>query len=220
MFSALDGRKRDVIVYDIENDLTHHLKNDIFDDVEPSWFPDSRRIAFSSNRPHPDNDFILNNPEYAPEDSLDWWTIYSKFEYANYSLFMADLETDEIKPILCGPGQNRSPEVAPDGERIAFVSNRNGIDNLYITLLDGSSTFAITDALTGIDNPSWSPDGDRIAFSSFSKGGFDVYILKDIEAVGENGVLEPTDFVKGVYGNAQEKFVKEHKEKKMPKNRL
>ena len=213
LFSALDGRKRDVIVYDIENDLTHHLKNDIFDDVEPSWFPDSRRIAFSSNRPHPDNDFILNNPEYTPEDSLDWWTIYSKFEYANYSLFMADLETDEIKPILCGPGQNRSPEVAPDGERIAFVSNRNGIDNLYITLLDGSSTFAITDALTGIDNPSWSPDGDRIAFSSFSKGGFDVYILKDIEAVGENGVLEPTDFVKGVYGNAQEKFVKEHKEK-------
>ena len=214
LFSALDGRKRDVIMYDIENDITRHLKNDTFDDVEPSWFPDSRRIAFSSNRPHPENEFILGNPDYTPDDSLDWWTIYSKFEYANYNLFMADLETDEIKPILCGPGQNRSPEVAPDGERVVFVSNRNGIDNLYITLMDGSSTFAVTDVLTGVDNPSWSPDGDRIAFSSFSKGGFDIYMLKDIAAVGDNGVLEPTDFVKGVYGSAREKYAEEHMEKK------
>ncbi|PKK82133.1 MAG: hypothetical protein CVT49_15200 [candidate division Zixibacteria bacterium HGW-Zixibacteria-1] len=199
-FSGLDGRKREIIIYDIEKDETMNLKNDTFDDTEPSWFPDSRHIAFSSSRPHPDNDFILTNPDYTPEDSLDWWTIYSKFDYANYSLFAGDIESGTIKPIHCGPGQNHSPQVSPTGDRVVFVSNRNGIDNLYITHLDSSTTYAIIDILTGVDNPSWSPEGDKIAFSSFGNGGFDVYLLKDLKPVGNNGVLEPTDFVKGLYG--------------------
>jgi len=197
-FSALDGRERDIIIYDIENDETYNLKKDTWDDIEPSWFPDSKRLAFTSNRPHPDNDFITNG-DYTPDDSLDYRTIYSPQDYGNYSLFTIDVETGNIEPILCGVGQNRSPEVAPDGKRVLFVSNRNGIDNLYITHLDRVATYAITDVLTGIDNPSWSPDGDRIAFSSFSKGGYDVYLLKDIEAVGDYGVLEPTDYVRGLY---------------------
>ncbi|MEW5923752.1 MAG: hypothetical protein AB1746_07180 [Candidatus Zixiibacteriota bacterium] len=205
-FSGLDGRKRDIIIYDIEKDETYSLKNDDFDDVEPSWYPDSKNIVFSSNRPHPDNDFILANPDDTPGDSLDWWTVYSKFDYANYSLFKGDIETGTINPIHCGPGQNRSPQVSPTGDRIVFVSNRNGIDNLYITNLDSATTYAITDILTGADHPSWSPEGDKIAFMSFNNAGFDVYLLKDLKPVGDNGVLEPTDFVKGLYGEPSVQF--------------
>lgn len=208
-FSALDGRRRDIVIYDIEGDTTYNFNDDSYDDIDPAWFPDSRNLVFSSDRPHPDNDFILNNPDYAPVDSVDYQTLYNKFGYGNYSLFTLDIETGKLNSLKCGPGQNREPVVSPDGQKVCFVSNRNGIDNLYITLVDSSSTFAVTDILTGAGSPSWSPDGKQIAFSSFSKGGFDVYMLKDWWAAGDNGILEPTDFVKGKYAKVEQQPAQE-----------
>ncbi len=198
-FSALNRGQRDLYIYDLEIDSAYKIIDDFHDDTEPSWYPDSKRLVFSSDRPHPDNTFIVNNPEYEPKDSIDYRKIYNQFGYGNYSLFAIDVESGEIEPIKCGPGQNRHPEVSPDGDKILFVSNRNGIDNLYITLTDSTSTFAITDVLTGIGAPSWSPDGEIIAYSAFNKGGFDVFILKDWEPASNGGVLEPTDYLKGKY---------------------
>jgi len=182
-FTALNDRFRDIFVYDIEHDSTYNLNLDLYDDMDPHWYPDSKRLVFSSDRPHPDS------------------AIYYNREYGNYNLFTIDIETEEIVPVACGPGQNREPVVSPDGRKICFVSNRNGIDNLYLTDVDSPRTFAITDILTNAESPSWSPDGKQIAFSSFNNRGQDIYLLKDIKPAGDNGVLEPTGFVKGEYLN-------------------
>ncbi|MCX6829811.1 MAG: hypothetical protein NT002_11105 [candidate division Zixibacteria bacterium] len=199
-FSALEGRQRDIMIYDIDADSTYHLVRDDYDDIDPYWFPDSKTIAFSSDRAHPDNDFILKNLQYTPTDSVDYRTIYNKFGYGNYSLFTIDVASSAINPIDCGPGQNREPVVSPDGKKICFVSNRNGIDNLYLTYIDSTAApIAITDLLTGAGSPSWSPDGRQIAFSSFNKAGFDIYLMKDIQPAGDNGILAPTDYVMGKY---------------------
>jgi len=198
-FAALDGRHRDIIIYDIEKDKTYNLNSDEYDDDHPSWFPDSKRLAFSSDRPHPDNDFIINNPDYRPSDSLNYWAIYSPFSFGNYNLFTIDIDSKQIDPVHAGIGINTEPDVSPDGDKICFVSNRNGIANLYITELDSSRIYPIMDILTGATAPSWSPDGKQIAFQSFQKGGFDIFILKDIEPVGKDGKLEPTDYLKGKY---------------------
>ncbi len=199
-FAALDGPWRDLVIYDIEGDSTYSLMRDRYDDMEPSWAPDSKRIFFSSDRPHPVTEKILARLDQVGADSIKYSTIYTDDKYGNYNIFSIDVSTRKITPIMCGPGQNREPVVSPDGEKICFVSNRNGIDNLYISYLDSSATFAITDILTGTQSPSWSPDGTKIAFSSFQKGGYDVYVIKDIQPAGNNGVLEPTGFVKGEYG--------------------
>jgi len=197
VFSALEGHKRDLYVYDIESDQARKITDDRFDDREASWLPNSEELIFSSDRPHPDNPvldreghpYVRSAGAYLPGD----------FEYGTYNIFKIDLDSKLIDPVLIGPGPNLFPRVSPDGEKIAFVSTRNGIDNLYVAYLDGSKHFAVTDILTGVRSISWSPDGDRIAYSAFFRGGYDIFVLQDIVPVGEDGVLKPTAFVRGEY---------------------
>ncbi len=197
-FSALVGRQRNLVIYDIAADSTYRLTQDDYDDIDPSWYPDSKSLVFSSDRPHPDNAPFLS-PDYTPQDSVDFRNIYNPFGYGNYNLFEISIGDGKIEPLKTIPGMNREPVVSPDGKRICFVSNNNGIDNLYITVIDSSKTFAITDVLTGVGSPSWSPDGKQIAFSSFGKAGFDIYLIKEVQPAGTNGVLAPTDFLMGRY---------------------
>lgn len=196
--SVLHNAQRDLYIYDIERDTTYQIMSDLDDDIDPSWFPDSKHITFASDRPHPENEF-LNDYIYKKGDSVNYWNIYSKFPFGNYSLFTINVETRGIEPIECGLGINRSPMVSPDGSKIVFVSNRNGIDNLYITEVDSPRTFAVTNLLTNAESPSWSPDGHQIAFSSFNQGGMDIFVLREIKAAGENGELEPTGYLKGEF---------------------
>ena len=195
-FSALDRHKRDLFIYNIESGEIQQITDDRFDDVSPTWLPDSRELIFSSDRPHPENQpiNIESNPYASPEAVRP-----GDFEYGQYNLFRIDLATWRVKPVDVGPGQNKSPRVSPDGKKVAFISNRNGIDDIYVGYLDSLKYYAVTDILTGVRNISWSPDGKKIAFSAMNKGGYDIYLMKDIVPVGDDGVLEPTDFVLGKY---------------------
>jgi TolB protein len=61
-----------------------------------------------------------------------------------------------------------NPSWSPDGERIAFASDRdNGNFDIYIMNADGSGLTRLTDDPADDFNPSWSPDGEKIAFGSF-----------------------------------------------------
>lgn len=189
LFTALAGPERNLYLYTISSDSLEQLTFDRYDDIDVSWFPDGKRIVFSSDRPYP------QGYEMVPAD---------EFFYGNYNLHVMDVETGDISPLNVGEGQNTEPVVSPDGERIAFVSTRSGIDNIYIYYIDSSRVIAASDVLTNAKSPSWSPDGDMIAFSTFMKGGYDIYLIKDVEPKGTNGILTPTDFVLGKYDRKYE----------------
>ena len=199
-FSALDAANRDLFVWNIESDAVRQLTDDRFDDGSPSWVANSNRLVFSSDRPHSVQP-LMNSFGHPVSDSS--FIRPGGFEYGEYNIFQIDLTAQTISPVDVGPGANRSPVVSRDGKRVAFISNRNGIDNIYVGHLDTVSYHAVTDILTGIQSISWSPDGEKLAFQAFQKGSFDVYILKDLVPAGEGGVLALTDFAMGKYNGTR-----------------
>ncbi|NOY89342.1 MAG: hypothetical protein GXO93_08165 [FCB group bacterium] len=207
-FAALKGNDRDIFIYHLKNKQIDQLTNDHYDDKDPSWLPNSDELIFSSDRPHPgividtgQNNFYtdVSKEAYHPDG----------FQYGYYNLFRMKLASDSVTPLNVGPGQNTTPAVSPDGKKVAFLSNRNGIDNIYIGYLDSVKYYAATDILSGIRSLSWSPDGKKIAFSAFNKGAFDIFVMKDIAPVGDSGVLTATDFIKGKYDLLKKKKSKE-----------
>lgn len=59
-----------------------------------------------------------------------------------------------------GLAYEANPRFSPDGQRIAFTSDRAGADNIWVMNVDGSNKQQITNEdFRTLNQPSWSPDG-------------------------------------------------------------
>jgi len=65
-------------------------------------------------------------------------------------------------------GNNSWPSWAPGGDRIAFVTDRDGNRELYTMRADGSEQTRVTSTAANETAPAWSPDGRWIAVSDDS----------------------------------------------------
>ncbi|KPL17873.1 MAG: hypothetical protein AMJ92_10565 [candidate division Zixibacteria bacterium SM23_81] len=179
VFNGLKNGYSDLYLLQIETGQLTRLTEDFYDDAEPAWSPNGGQIAFSSDR--------LRDPGGA---------IDSAFSYGEYDIFVMDLSTGQIDPVVLAEGQQRSPTWSPQGDKICYTSDENGISNLYIVDLEEKDSYPVTDVLGGCFSPSWSTDGKRLAFSYFQKGGWDLYVLKDpLDHRLATEELEPTVFV-------------------------
>ena len=78
-------------------------------------------------------------------------------------LYSVSIDGGEATPLTDGIEWNYQPRFSPDGEKIAFISDRGGADNLWIMNDDGTGPEAVTKEKEHlVHNPSWSPDGDYI----------------------------------------------------------
>ena len=77
-------------------------------------------------------------------------------------LTTARVESEAAKSAR-GPAMDVQPRFSPSGERIAFVSDRSGTENLWVMDADGADPRRVSAAKgAGIHSPAWSPDGERI----------------------------------------------------------
>ncbi len=61
---------------------------------------------------------------------------------------------------------NIQPDISPDGNRIAFISDRDGAQNVWTMAIDGTDLQQITHMKEGtVHSPAWSPDGEYIVVS-------------------------------------------------------
>jgi dipeptidyl aminopeptidase/acylaminoacyl peptidase len=59
-----------------------------------------------------------------------------------------------------------SPRWSPDGSRIAFISSRDGVANLYLISFKGGEAKKVTDSKTSLYSPIWTKDGKHILCGS------------------------------------------------------
>jgi len=78
------------------------------------------------------------------------------------------------------PAADLSPAWSPDGQRIAFVSDREGSPELFLMNPDGSDVVRLTTAVgVSWSRPSWSPDSTRLAFGcSVAPGDDDICVIR------------------------------------------
>lgn len=70
----------------------------------------------------------------------------------------------EATALTSGIPWNFQPTYSPDGKKIAFISDRNGADNIWVMNADGTNPHEVTKETKHlIHNPAWSPDGQWIS---------------------------------------------------------
>jgi dipeptidyl aminopeptidase/acylaminoacyl peptidase len=99
----LDGRRTHLYAFDVAKKSLSQITSGDFDDTEPSWSPDSKLLAFTSNRSTPDPDATYNT---------DIWTVSAS-------------NTDKgahPTQITTNPGADSQATWSPDGKSIAYVT--------------------------------------------------------------------------------------------------
>ncbi|WP_371196176.1 amidohydrolase family protein [Glaciecola sp. SC05] len=78
-------------------------------------------------------------------------------------IFMVDANGGEAKPLTQDFAWNIHPAVSPDGTKIAFISDRDGLSNAWIMDMNGENLVQVTKEKEHVIHaPKWSPDGEYL----------------------------------------------------------
>ncbi|MEP7147519.1 MAG: S9 family peptidase [Acidobacteriota bacterium] len=114
----------------------------------------------------------LGTPRISPDGRRVVYTINDAVMTADKSEFvtqiwMASSDGKESYQLTFNDKSSTNPKWSPDGNWIAFTSNRkDNKNNLYVLRVTGGEADQITDLKSSIADFDWSPDGRMIAYSS------------------------------------------------------
>lgn len=118
-------------------------------DMEPTWSPDGKKIAWSSSR------------------------------NGNFDIYSMDANGENQKRLTDDPNDDRNPAwQTRTGQKIAFSATRDFNNEIYvIDAADGGNPTNLTNDFSWDDYPAWSPDGKRIAFASLRDGDGEIFVM-------------------------------------------
>jgi Tol biopolymer transport system component len=184
VFTGYQGGWSDLYVVDADGGNLHRLTDDRYADLLPAWSPDGGTIAFATDR-GPATDFDV-------------------LRFGNLRIALYHLDGDSISTLPgMERGKNVNPVWAPDGRSLAFVSDRSGIDNVFLCELDSGRIYQLTNAYTGITgitdlSPaiSWARQADRMLVTYYENGDYDVYAIDNPRSLKREPYREPsTDWI-------------------------
>jgi dipeptidyl aminopeptidase/acylaminoacyl peptidase len=81
-------------------------------------------------------------------------------------IWMADSDGARVRQLTNAARSSASPAWSPDGNTLAFVSDRSGRRQIYTIAPDGGEAVPVTSMTEPVGAFEWSPDGSRIAFTA------------------------------------------------------
>ncbi|MBI4549005.1 MAG: PD40 domain-containing protein [Ignavibacteriae bacterium] len=186
-FSGSKNGSSDIYVYDLETKQLTNLIDDIFSDSDPTWSADGKAIFFSSDR-----------GEYIDQRDIPSTFKIQYHDFSQLDLYTFDLEHRRMTRITDLPNSDEtSPVATPDRKQLLFISDKNGINNIYVQDFDSNTIRPLTNSLNGVYQLTLSRDGSKLAFSSLTNAGFDIYLLRNPLGRDLNvNELEPTEYFK------------------------
>lgn len=190
-FSALVGGLSDLFIYDLQAKALKRVTNDAFAEIHPSWSPDGATIAFSTDR------FSSN---------------IANLQAGQTRLALLDVASGNVRQLGgFDDGKNINPQWSADGRSLYFVSDRQGISNVYRIDANGGEPSQVTNLLTGVSgitamSPALSVASSRVAFSAYENDGYNIYALDEgapitgqapIRLPRDAGVLPPRTTAEG-----------------------
>ncbi|RUO34112.1 peptidase S9 family protein [Aliidiomarina soli] len=81
------------------------------------------------------------------------------------NLWIVDTATGQHYPLYADDASYTQPTWSPEGDRLAFVSNQSGRNQIHVHWVEQERSAAISQLDAAPANLSWSPDGRQLAFS-------------------------------------------------------
>jgi len=157
------------------SDLHLRLTSDPALDQQPAVSPNGKEIAFFSTRSHGD--------PFNPERDSELYVMDATDDDG-------DGQGDNLRRLTDNAASDFAPAWSPDGKKIAFTSNRDGNNEIYVMDADVCDASALpapecpdaevtrrTNHPASDQFPVFSPDGTKIAFQSARDGNQEIYII-------------------------------------------
>jgi Tol biopolymer transport system component len=174
-----------------------------YDDFFPSVSPDGTSVVFASTRTGRYQIYEINlatdqvtqlthltaDSAYAPEISpnnthIVFYAIHDGVSSpASHNLWISERDGSNSTQITSRPGGAWDPVWSPDGTRILFASQVNGVAQLFMINADGSDARQVTDVPGVRGRNDWSPDGVTLTTYIGFAWDRDIYIF---DTNGEN----------------------------------
>lgn len=206
-FVGVDAQQSDIFVYDLNKKELQNLTGDIFSESDPRWASNSKTVFFSSDRGR------YTDPTKIPEN----FDIYYH-NFRQLDLYSIDIETLNITRLTDWEySDESSPVNSPDGDEILFVSDKNGITNLYkkrVVLTDEDTVssvlelpaYPLTNSLNGIDQISASADGKKMVFTTLYKMGYNLFMLNNPFELDPVEELQNTKYIDELLESSEKQF--------------
>ncbi|HEX3109841.1 MAG TPA: protein kinase, partial [Thermoanaerobaculia bacterium] len=199
VFQNIEGTKSDVRVIDVASRVMKWVTNDFVIDVHPVWSFDGSSIFLSSYRGGGINVWRIpvdldGSPAGAMEQitagagqdvDLDIPRSDGRLVFAilkqNAELWKLPVDpatgaaAGEPEQVLAGSRETTRGAWSPDGERIAYGSDRTGEMNLWLLTVADGKTKQLTRGGGGDYQPNWSPDASSLVFFSGRAGAMDIW---------------------------------------------
>lgn len=191
VFSGVVHGQTDLYLLDLSTKKVSRLTADLASDNHPRFSPDGSMIIFDS-------------------ESLDDTLSQKLLKRSGYDIYMIRVDGSGAQRLTVNPFDDKCPTWSPDGKKIIFTSNRNGLDNLYMLKLDSvGAEKPLTDVLGSCQTPCWARNSNKLVLSLFQSGGWDVWLMKEPESKIISSSLPPTRFVGSLLDTALKFFPKE-----------